>query len=60
MLVSGTPEKIINKTIIGKTSKIVQLAKKLVNFKPPQAKTEISEPRKTFAKIARLNSLEKK
>jgi hypothetical protein len=59
VLVPGTPEKIINKTIIGKTPKIVQLAKKLVNSKPSQARIEISKPRKTFTEIARLNSLEK-
>ena len=59
VLVPTTPEKRTNKTIIGKTPKIVQLAKKLDNSKPSQARVEISEPRKTFAEIARLNSLEK-
>jgi len=59
VLVPAIPEKRTNKTIIGETPKIVQLAKKLVNSKPSQARVEISEPRKTFAEIARLNSLEK-
>ena len=59
VLVPTTSEKRTNKTIIGKTPKIVQLAKKLDNSKPSQARVEISEPRKTFTEIARLNSLEK-
>jgi hypothetical protein len=48
-----------NKTIIRQTSKIVQLAKKLDNSKLYQARVKISKSRKTFAEIARLNSLKK-
>ena len=59
MLVPAIPEKRTNKIIIGETPKIIQLAKKLVNSKPSQARVKISEPRKMFAEIARLNSLEK-
>ena len=59
ILVPATPEKRTNKTIIGKTPKIVQLAQRPVNSKPLQARAESSEQRKTFAEIVRLNSLEK-